>query len=139
MSVRIHRQAFLTVPGIIFSMFPTLICPGCWPAYTGLLSAMGLPFVPSNTYLFPATVVFLAIAIAGLGFRARGRHGYGPLVLGIAAAAVVLASKFGMNSASVTYAGAGLLIIASIWNSLPGRAVEPASCAQCAQAETGEK
>jgi mercuric ion transport protein len=131
-SGRINRQAFLAIPGVVFSAFPTLICPACWPAYTGLLSALGLPFIPSSRYLFPATAVFLVIAIAGLGFRARQRHGYGPFLLGIAASAVVLASKFVINITAATYAGVILLIVASIWNSLPRRAVVSVFCSQCA-------
>jgi hypothetical protein len=79
---RMNRQGLLALPGVVFSIFPTLICPACWPAYTGLLSAVGLPFIPSRVYLFPATLLFVALAVTALGLKARQRHGYGPLALG---------------------------------------------------------
>jgi hypothetical protein len=102
-TTRINRQGLLAVPGVLISVFPTLICPACWPAYTGLLSAVGLPFIPSSTYLFTATVIFLAVALVALGLRANQRHGYGPLVLGIGASAVVVVSKFVTHMTSATY------------------------------------
>ena len=40
-TLRMNRQGLLTLPGIIFSVFPTLVCPACWPAYAGLLAAFG--------------------------------------------------------------------------------------------------
>ena len=135
---RINRQGLLALPGVVFSVFPTLICPACWPAYTGLLSAVGLPFIPSSTYLFPATLLFLAVAVAALGLRARQRHGYGPLALGLTAAVVVLVSKFALQITSAIYAGAGLLIIASLWNSMPRRAAALVPCSQCAPTENGQ-
>ena len=58
-TLRMNRQGLLTLPGIIFSVFPTLVCPACWPAYAGLLAAFGLPFIPSTAYLFPITLIFL--------------------------------------------------------------------------------
>ncbi len=61
---RIGRQGLLALPGVVFSVFPNLVCPGCWPAYTGLLAAFGIPFISSATYLFPATLAFLAVATA---------------------------------------------------------------------------
>ena len=100
---RISRQSLLAVPGVLFSMFPTLICPACWPAYTGLLAAMGLPFIPSSMYLSRTTAAFLGVALFALGFRARQRHGYGPLVLGIAASAAVFVSKFIVGLTSARY------------------------------------
>jgi mercuric ion transport protein len=131
MITRISRQGLLAVPGVLFSVFPKLICPACWPVYTGLLSAVGLPFIPSFTYLFPATLVFLTVAIVALGLRARQRHGYGPLVLGLMASVAVVVSKFVVQNRSATYAGAGLLIIASLWNGMPRRAPAFVSCLQC--------
>jgi hypothetical protein len=138
-TARINRQGLLALPGVLFSVFPTLICPACWPAYTGLLSAVGLPFIRSRTYLVPATLVFLAIATAALGLRARQRHGYGPFVLGTTASLVVVVTKFVVPIAPATYAGAGLLIIASIWNSMQRRAAAFVPCSQCAQTENEQQ
>jgi hypothetical protein len=95
----------------------------CWPAYAGLVSALGLGFLISTKYLLPLTVAFLAITAAALGFRASRRHGYGPLWLGLVAAAVILTGKFYFDAVQAAYAGVGLLIAASVWNSWPHRAV----------------
>ena len=129
---RINRKGFLALPGVFFSVFPTLVCPGCWPAYAGLLSALGLPFIPSNVYLFPATTFFLALSLAALGFRARQRRGYGPFFLGLAASAAILVSKFIVDIQPASYASAGFLIAASVWNSVPRSAAMALSCVHCA-------
>src|SRR5215510_5306321 len=84
----------LAVPGVGISLLPKLMCPMCWPAYAGVVSALGLGFLISTKYLLPLTVAFLGITAAALGFRASRRHGYGPLGLGLLAALVILAGKF---------------------------------------------
>ncbi len=126
------KRGLLALPGIIFSVLPTVVCPACWPAYTGLLSAVGLPFLPTSVYLLPVTVVFLLAAVTALGFRANQRRGYGPFLLGVAASAVVLVSRFALDVQAGTYAGAGLLIVASLWNNVPRRAALSLSCVHCA-------
>jgi hypothetical protein len=110
------------LPGIGISLLPKLICPMCWPAYAGLVSALGLGFLISTKYLLPLTVAFLGITAAALGFRASRRHGYGPLWLGLIAAVVILIGKFNFDAAPAAYAGVGLLVAASVWNSWPRRA-----------------
>jgi glutaredoxin len=103
----------------------------CWPAYAGLVSALGLGFLISTKYLLPLTVAFLAVTAMALGFRASRRNGYGPLWLGLVAAAVVLSGKFYFDVPQTTYAGVGLLIAASVWNSWPRRAATTPSCPGC--------
>ena len=39
------RRTAAVIPGIGVSLMPKLICPLCWPAYAGLLSAVGLGFL----------------------------------------------------------------------------------------------
>src|SRR6266849_8884169 len=119
---RTLKQGLLALPGVGVSMLPKLMCPACWPAYAALLSAVGLGFLISTTYLLPLTVLFLAVAVGSLGFRASSRRGLGPLWMGIAAAALILGGKFYLESTPTTYAGVGLLIVASVWNSWPRRA-----------------
>jgi hypothetical protein len=89
-------------------------------------------------YLFPAALLSVALAVTALGLRARQRNGYGPLALGLTAAVVVLVSKFAFQMTLATYAGAGLLIIASLWNSMPRRAVAFVPFSQCAPVENGQ-
>ena len=129
-TLRMNRQGLLTLPGIIFSVFPTLVCPACWPAYAGLLAAFGLPFIPSTAYLFPVSLIFLAAGTVALVFKARHRRGYGPFLLGVIGSAAVLVGKFVIDAHGMTYAGAGFLIAASIWNSVPKRRMS-ASCGRC--------
>ena len=127
------------LPGIGVSLLPKLICPMCWPAYAGIVSALGLGFLISTKYLLPLTFIFLALTTAALGFRASQRRGYGPLLLGVIAAAMSLAGKFYFEITQAVYAGVGLLIAASIWNSWPRRAIPAGS--ECVQIDfdTGER
>ncbi len=74
-----------------------------------------------TAYLLPLTVLLLALALAALGFRAGRRRGYGPLALGIAAAALLLLGKFVLDSNAAVYAGIASLVGASLWNSWPAR------------------
>ena len=55
------------VPAVGISLLPKLACPACWPAYAGLLSAVGLGFLINATYLFPLTALFLVVAVGALG------------------------------------------------------------------------
>jgi hypothetical protein len=120
MMERTWKQNLLAAPGIGLSLLPKVACPACWPAYAGLLSSLGLGFmVPNLTYLLPLTVAFLLIAVGTLAFRARRRRGYVPFALGILAAGFILLGKFYLASNPVLYAGLGLLILASVWNSWP--------------------
>jgi len=124
------KTGLLTLPSIGVSILPKLACPLCWPAYAGLLSSVGLGFLISARYLLPITAVFLVLAVGGLAFRAQRRHGYGPIVLGLFAAAGVLVGKFWWESNPAMYAAVGLLVIASVWNAWPLRPGEPHCCAE---------
>lgn len=124
-----------TVPGIGFALLPKLACPACWPAYAGLLSSVGLGFLLNTAYLLPLTALFLILAIAALAFRAQHRRGHAPFVLGLAAAAAVLAGKFLFDSNATTYAGIGLLVTASMWNAWPRRTINAGSGPKCARQE----
>jgi len=94
------------------------------PAYAGLLGSMGLAFVLQTAYLLPVTVIALVVVAAALGFRARRRRGYGPFVLGVFAACLLLVGKFVLKFDAAQYGGIGLLIFASVWNSWPVKAVK---------------
>jgi mercuric ion transport protein len=114
------KQITSTLPGIGVSVLPKVVCPACWPAYAGVLSALGLGFIPLSTkYLLPLTAGFLIVAVAALGFRARRRRGFFPMLLGVPASAVVLYGKFSLESNLVMYTGLAALIAASVWNIWP--------------------
>jgi len=124
-----------SVPGIGAALLPVGVCPACWPAYAGILGSLGLGLLLESTYLLPVTIGFLGIALFALAFRARSRRGYGPLVLGIASACLVLAFKFAYVFNPLVYAGLFGLVAASMWNVWPRRKSEIGSCPKCVQQE----
>jgi mercuric ion transport protein len=128
------KRSFFAVPGIVLSVLPFGGCPACWPLYGGVLSAMGLGFLLSSAYLLPLTSLFLFVSVFVLAFRARLRRGYGPFALGLVAAALILWGKFSLESNVLAYAGVGLLISSSLWNSWPRRAA--GQCPRCAPSGT---
>jgi mercuric ion transport protein len=122
--------SFAMLPGIGAALLPKVACPACWPAYAGFLSSLGLGFLMETTWLLPLTSAFLVIALGALAFRARSRRGHGPLALGAIAAAIVLLGKFVFEIDAAMYAGIGVLVAASLWNSWPRRRAE--ACPACA-------
>jgi hypothetical protein len=127
------RSWLAVMPAVGVAMLPKLACPACWPAYAGLLSSIGLGFLTKTAYLLPLTVAFLIVAVEAIGFRARNRHGFGPFLIGLAAALVVVVGKFQFESDPAMYTGIALLIAASVWNTWPKRN-KAVSCPACAQA-----
>ena len=127
------KQGLLALPGVGVSLLPKLACPLCWPAYAGLLSSVGLGFLLSAAYLLPVTAGFLVIAMGAMAFKANSRHGYGPFLLGLIAAAGVLLGKFRWESKATMYGAVGLLVIASVWNARPIRGMSSQAdiCDRC--------
>jgi hypothetical protein len=119
-------QLLAMLPAVGAALLPKLTCPVCWPAYTALLSALGVGFVDYTPYLLPFTLVFLGVTLAMLAWRPR--RGYAPLVLGLAASAIVLVGKFLFDSDLAAYAGVALLVAASVWNAWPKKAVLSCGC-----------
>jgi mercuric ion transport protein len=132
------RALVASFPAIGTPLLPKLTCPLCWPAYTAVLSALGLGFVDYTPYLLPATLAFLAIAVGSLAIGARRTGRLRPLVLGLTSSGVVLAGKFAVDSAWVTDAGIALLM-GAVFLAARIRAVQPASCPACAPAGSEPK
>ena len=128
------KQSLFAVPGVAMSVLPFGGCPACWPLYASVLSALGCSFLLSSAYLLPLTALFLFFSVVVLGYRARARRGYGPFVLGLIAAILILWGKFSLASNVLAYAGVGLLIGCSLWNSWPQRAAR--RCPRCAPSGT---
>ena len=124
------KPAVAALPGLGVALLPKVVCPLCWPAYAGLLSAAGLTFLMEDRWLFPISVALLAVALVALGWRADARRGYGPLLLGALAAVAIVAGKFAIASTSAVYTGVTILVVACVWNLWPRRAAPP-NCAAC--------
>lgn len=123
------KSSLATVPGIAFAFMPKLGCPLCWPAYSGLLSSIGLGFLVETKYLFPMTIGFLVVVLGALAWGARSRHGYAPFYIGVVGSTVVLVGKFLYDSDFAMYCGIGLLVATSIWNAWPRKKVQ--GCPSC--------
>ncbi len=122
-----------TLPGIGAALLPAGICPVCWPAYAGVLGALGIGFLLSSEYLLPITAIFLLIAVGALGFKARTRRGFGPLAVGLAGAVLILLGKFVFAFNAAMYGGIVVLITASLWNAWPRKAAKiGGACPACA-------
>jgi hypothetical protein len=113
------------------ALLPKLACPACWPAYAGLLSSIGIGFIDYTPYLFPLTSVFLFIALMALFYHAQFRRGFHPFYLGLVASVAILIGKFVYDSDTTMYAGLGLLILSSIWNTWPTSLKEYSVCSAC--------
>lgn len=134
------RSSMAALPGIGAAFLPVGVCPACWPAYAGLLSAMGLGFLLESAYLLPVLVLSLLIAVSALAFRAKTRRGYGPFGAGLAASGSILFGKFFLESDVAIYGGIGLLLAASVWNAWPHKTAHGAcpTCAPDGQASSHE-
>ena len=116
------KQTLPALPAVGIALLPKLTCAACWPAYAGLLSALGFGFIDYTPYLLPLTAAFLLLTLVMLAYRARRRRGYAPFALGAAAAAIVLIGKFALDFDVALYGGITLLVGASLWNAWPVRA-----------------
>jgi hypothetical protein len=63
-----------------------------------------------------------------MALRASQSHNYSPFCLGVISAVVILLGKFAVDYAPLTYAGAALLVGASLWNSWSKRKTYKANC-----------
>ena len=118
-------------PGVGVLFLPGISCPACWPAYAGLLSALGVGFFNYSAYLLPVTILFMVLAVGSLGYHAGERRGYTPFIMGGSGAALMIIGKFLIVASTVTYGGVALLIAASVWNSWPRKSSDGAFCPAC--------
>jgi len=132
------RNLTASLPAIGVALLPKLTCPLCWPAYTALLSAIGLGFIDYTPYLLPATLAFLVVAVGSLAIGARRTGRPLPLILGITSSALVLFGRFFVDSDWTANVGVALLV-GAIFLATRKRPVHSASCPACAGAESGPK
>lgn len=107
------------LPAVGMALLPKIFCPACWPAYAGLLSSLGLGFFDYTPYMLPTMVIFIAVALFALAWRAPRRRGYAPFMLGLFASAILIVSKFYFDNDPAMWTGLALLVTASLWNTWP--------------------
>ena len=112
-----NGRSVLGIPAAGLTALP--LCPACYPAYAGILSALGLTALLDTTVQTVLTVLLLSVALGALLFKAKSRRGYGPFALGASASAVLGFSKFVMGSDPITYGAVGVLVLAGLWNVWP--------------------
>ena len=127
-SMKLNSAMF---PAVGVALLPKLACPACWPAYAGLLSSLGIGFIDYTPYLLPLTIMFLLIVIVALSYRAKSRHGYRPLMMGLLASTIVLINQFFYENNVAMYTGIALLVLASLWNTWPKSQAASESCSSC--------
>jgi len=113
------------------SLLPVLSCPACWPAYAGILGALGVSFVDYTPYVLPVMSVMLGLAVASLAMGARRRHGHGPLTVGLIATVALVVGRFAIPADGVVYAGAAILLAATVWNAWPVPSATSDNCTSC--------
>ncbi|HEX7317614.1 MAG TPA: hypothetical protein VF297_27175 [Pyrinomonadaceae bacterium] len=115
MKARLHIGGnFAAAVAVAVAALPK--CPLCLMA---LLGSVGLGGVVGVGWLRPLTSVLLLLSVGALAFRARRRRGLGPFYLGSVAAALILLGGLAYGRGPHVYLGAGMLLGASAWNSLP--------------------
>jgi len=137
-SGRIRAKVKTLAPSLGVAALAPFKCPACWPLYLGLLSSLGIGVSAVKPYIAPLATALLAVSVAPLAYGAKTRNGYGPLILGVAASAAILFYLFAMPLKPVFYAGAVLLVSASVWNILPNRKSKTDRCSTCVVAKGGE-
>jgi mercuric ion transport protein len=129
-SLGMGKNAMSLLPAVGTALMPKLVCPICWPAYTAILSAMGIGFINYTPVLMPLTAAFLLVVLVMLAWRAKARRGYAPLILGVLATAMLLIGKFQFDSDAAAYSGIALLVGTSLWNAWPRR-ISSVPCPAC--------
>ena len=124
------RTVLASFPAIGAALLPKLTCPLCWPAYTAVLSALGVGFVDYTPYLLPATLTFLAFAVGMLAFGAWKTGRRMPLILGLVACIAILLGKFAVGSDWFTNAGV-IVLVGATFLMARRQTVQPASCPAC--------
>jgi multidrug transporter EmrE-like cation transporter len=118
-------------PAVGVALLPKLTCPLCFPAYAAVLGALGLEFVDYTPYLLPLTAAFLVVTVGVLALQTQRTGIVYPLLLGIAASALVLIGKFHFESEWLTVGGI-VLLVASVFFGNRAKSDSTASCPACA-------
>lgn len=120
-----------TIPAIIIALLPKLVCPFCWPLYTGLLGSIGINFFNYTPFLFPLLIVFLILTNSGLVLVARRKKQYAPVYLGGSSSLLILTGKYLSDTDMLIYIGLTGLVMSVIWQSRNKSSGYYGSCSAC--------
>lgn len=128
-----RKSGWIAAVGTLFAgagaLLPVLTCPACWPAYAGLLSALGLGFVNYTPYVEPLVLVLVSVTLISLLIGARQQRDMRPFVLGALGATVLLLGRSALSIELLTWVGFGGLITGSIWGGVGMRLKRKTRCA----------
>jgi mercuric ion transport protein len=119
------------IPVMFLALLPKVVCPLCWPLYTGVLGTVGLNFINYTPYLMPLLTLFLILTITGLIMSARVNKQYKQVYLGIISSVFILLGKVFFETNVLVYSGIAGLMISVIWQSRIKSSGNRGSCAVC--------
>jgi len=122
----------------ILALIPVISCPLCWPAYSALLSALGISFFNYSPYL----ILFLIGLIGFVSFLMWRDYRFHkrilPFFLAFIGGTLVIIGKIIYPSGLLMYTGVAGLIVASIVNIFIIKKINqklPQPCEDCCQKE----
>jgi hypothetical protein len=113
------KHSARSVPSLLLSVLVAFFpkCPMCWAAYMSLFGSVSLAQTPYQGWLFPVLLGFLGLHLF-LVFRKRREKGYGPFVLSLAGALVLLISRgLVLPGNALLIVGMLCILTGSLWNS----------------------
>lgn len=104
---------FADTAGVAGAIFAALCCAG-GPLIAGVVSAVGLSFMRRDSILMPLLALSLVMALWGFIADWRRHRSTGPLLMGIAGGAALVAGIF--VARWLLAVGTVLMIAATLWN-----------------------
>jgi drug/metabolite transporter (DMT)-like permease len=124
------RTTLLTISSALLVVAPK--CPVCFLAYFGIFGVATASASVYRAWLPAVTAIWLVITVATLAFQRRGpRRQYGPALLGLVAALVLLSGKFILDNQALIVAGIVALLGAVIWPSWSRKPGPDEICPRC--------
>lgn len=115
--VGLATSPLYVIPAILVAIMPK--CPLCVGIYASVLASVGLQVQPWK-YVRTGSIALLFLALFLMAYRARRRHRYGPLIIGLMATVALLLGKFLFQSPLLTFLSLGLFFAASVWSTVFG-------------------
>ena len=114
------RRLFGWIAGVLARLLPIAACTACWPAYTSVLSSLGITAVGSGRGHLLTVSLLLTGAMGMLAFDAYQNRRFTPLMFGVPGAGAILVANLS-SSVYSSYAGSVLLLAAAVLNVVHNR------------------